>query len=196
DGRRIRYYTPFDGPRVYYGTDTYCCPCNYRRIVAELPSLVYYRADGGVAVNLYTPSQATFRLDDASNAVMIRQETGYPASGRVAQAGRAAVARGPQVFCLSRSRNKDVKGLDTVDLRLLTLDPSSIEGPIPDESVRPGGIACRVKAWRPEDFYPHAKATLELTLTEFPDPDGEATYFLVPNPADERLVDDELTENE
>jgi hypothetical protein len=33
---------------------------------------------------------------------------------------------------------------------------------------------------------------MELTLTEFPDPDGEATYFLVPNPADERLVDDEL----
>jgi hypothetical protein len=112
--------------------------------------------------------------------------------GRVAQAGRAAVARGPQVFCLSRSRNKDVKGLDTVDLRLLVLDPASIEGPIPDDSVRPGGIACRVKAWRPGDFYPHAKPTLDLTLTEFPDPDGEATYFLVPNPADERLVDDEL----
>jgi DUF1680 family protein len=266
DGRRIRYYTPFDGPRVYYGTDTYCCPCNYRRIVAELPSLVYYRAGGGVAVNLYTPSQATLRLDDASNAVVIRQETDYPASGRVvitvdptqpaefplrlriprwcraatvavnddsavaaepatdgffaisrmwqagdrvtlempmpwrlvkgrvAQAGRAAVARGPQVFCLSRSRNKHVKGLDTIDLRLLVLDPSSIEGPIPDDTIRPGGIACRVKAWRPGVFYPHDPPALELTLTEFPDPDGEATYFLVPNPADERLVEDELME--
>lgn len=58
--------------------------------------------------------------------------------------------------------------------------------------TRRGGIACRVKAWRPGDFYPHAKPTLELTLTAFPDPDGEATYFFVPNPADERLVDDEL----
>ena len=264
DGRRIRYYTPFDGPRAYYSTDTYCCPCNYRRIVAELPSLVYYRTDGGVAVNLYTSSQASLVLDGVK--VEIRQETDYPRSGRVvitidpagatefplrlriprwcqgatvadnderaaaaepaadrfftitrtwragdrvtlempmpfrlvkgrvAQAGRAAVARGPQVFCLSRSRNKDVKGLDTVDLRLLVLDPASIEGPIPDDTVRPDGVACRVKAWRPGVFYPHNPPDLELTLTEFPDPDGEATYFLVPNPADERLVDDELTE--
>jgi DUF1680 family protein len=262
DGRRIRYYTPFDGPRAYYGTDTYCCPCNYRRIVAELPSLVYYQTDGGVAVNLYASSQASLLLDEVK--VEIRQETDYPRSGRVvitvdptqpaefplrlriprwcqgatvavnderatatdpagdrffaitrtwragdrvtlempmpwrlvkgrvAQAGRAAVARGPQVFCLSRSRNKDVKGIESVDLRLLVLDPSSIEGPIPDDTIRPDGVACRVKAWRPGDFYPHAKPTMELTLTEFPDPDGEATYFLVPNPADERLVDDEL----
>ena len=264
DGRRIRYYTPFDGPRAYYGTDTYCCPCNYRRIVAELPSLVYYQADGGVAVNLYASSQASLLLDEVK--VEIRQEADYPRSGRVvlridparpaefplrlriprwcqgatvavnderaaaaepagdrffaitrtwragdrvmlempmpwrlvkgrvAQAGRVAVARGPQVFCLSRSRNKDVKGLDTVDLRLLVLDPASIEGPIPDDTIRPDGVACRVKAWRPGDFYPHAAPALELTLTEFPDPDGEATYFLVPNPADERLVDDELME--
>jgi uncharacterized protein len=262
DGRRIRYYTPFDGPRGYYGTDTYCCPCNYRRIVAELPSLVYYAADGGVAVNLYTSSQASLVLDGVK--VEIRQETDYPRSGhvviridpaqpaefplrlriprwcqgatvavndepaaaaepaahrffaitrtwrpgdrvtlempmpwrlvkgRIAQAGRAAVVRGPQVFCLSRSRNKDVKGIDTVDLRLLVLDPSSIEGPIPDDTIRPDGVACRVKAWQPGVFYPHNPPALELTLTEFPDPDGEATYFLVPNPADDRLVDDEL----
>ena len=264
DGRRVRYYTPFDGPRAYYHTDTYCCPCNYRRIVAELPSLVYYQTDGGVAVNLYASSQASLLLDEVK--VEIRQETDYPRSGRVvlridpaepaefplrlriprwcqgatvavnderaaaaepagdrffaitrtwragdrvtlempmpwrlvkgrvAQAGRVAVARGPQVFCLSRSRNKDVKGLDTVDLRLLVLDPASIEGPIPDDTIRPDGVACRVKAWRPGDFYPHTPPALKLTLTEFPDPDGEATYFLVPNPADERLVDDELME--
>ena len=264
DGRRVRYYTPFDGPRAYYHTDTYCCPCNYRRIVAELPSLVYYQTDGGVAVNLYASSQASLLLDEVK--VEIRQETDYPRSGRVvlridpaepaefplrlriprwcqgatvavnderaaaaepagdrffaitrtwragdrvtlempmpwrlvkgrvAQAGRVAVARGPQVFCLSRSRTKDVKGLDTVDLRLLVLDPASIEGPIPDDTIRPDGVACRVKAWRPGDFYPHTPPALKLTLTEFPDPDGEATYFLVPNPADERLVDDELME--
>ena len=264
DGRRVRYYTPFDGPRAYYHTDTYCCPCNYRRIVAELPSLVYYQTDGGVAVNLYASSQASLLLDEVK--VEIRQETDYPRSGRVvlridpaepaefplrlriprwcqgatvavnderaaaaepagdrffaitrtwragdrvtlempmpwrlvkgrvAQAGRVAVARGPQVFCLSRSRNKDVKGLDTVDLRLLVLEPASIEGPIPDDTIRPDGVACRVKAWRPGDFYPHTPPALKLTLTEFPDPDGEATYFLVPNPADERLVDDELLE--
>ncbi len=54
DGRQIRYYSPFEGPRVYHPGDTYCCPCNYRRIIAELPSMVYYRDDQGIAVNLYT----------------------------------------------------------------------------------------------------------------------------------------------
>ncbi|MFM8803065.1 MAG: beta-L-arabinofuranosidase domain-containing protein, partial [Planctomycetia bacterium] len=82
DGRRLRYYTPFDGPRTYYQVDTYCCPCNYRRIVAELPGFVYYRgADGGVAVNLYTESRTS--IDEGGVAVAIRQETDYPTSGRV-----------------------------------------------------------------------------------------------------------------
>ena len=31
-----------------------------------------------------------------------------------------------------------------------------------------------------------------LTLTEFPDPDGEATFFKVPNPVDHRFVADEV----
>ena len=44
DGRRIRYYTPLEGKREYFPGDTYCCPCNYRRIVADLPTMVYYRS--------------------------------------------------------------------------------------------------------------------------------------------------------
>ncbi len=54
DGRRLRYYSPVEGPRVYFEGDTYCCPCNYRRIVAELPQMVYYQQENGVTVNLYT----------------------------------------------------------------------------------------------------------------------------------------------
>ena len=53
-------------------------------------------------------------------------------------------------------------------------------------------LACRVKAWSPDSWYPHAKPDLELLLTEFPDPDGRATYFHVPNPEDKSFVDDEL----
>ena len=64
DGRCIRYYTPLEGNRVYFPADNYCCPCNYRRIVAELPTMVYYRSGPGVAINLYTPSEATIDLDD------------------------------------------------------------------------------------------------------------------------------------
>ena len=44
DGRRLRYFAPPEGNRVYWTTDTYCCPCNFRRIISELPTLVFYRA--------------------------------------------------------------------------------------------------------------------------------------------------------
>ena len=82
DGRKIRYYSPFTGPRVYFDLDTYCCPNNYRRIIAELPGMIYYRSDQGVMVNLYTESTATIELDkDVS--VRLRQETDYPNSGQV-----------------------------------------------------------------------------------------------------------------
>lgn len=82
DGRRLRYYSPFEGKREYFQGDTYCCPCNYRRIIAELPGMVCYRRGDGLAINLYTPSTATTRLADGT-AVEVRQETDYPNSGRV-----------------------------------------------------------------------------------------------------------------
>ncbi len=262
DGRRIRYYTPFDGPRKYFDGDTYCCPNNYRRIVSELPTLIYYRAEGGLAVNLYTASSAKVKLDQGID-LAVRQETEYPSDGRVtlrldpsrpasfpvllriprwsagvkvavngeplgeaiqsgrflairrewrsgdrveidmpmpwrlvrgreAQSGRVAILRGPLVFCLNRARHQELANLD---LRLLTLVPSSLEPPVRDDSVRPNGLACKVRAWGPGAWYPHAKPSLQLVLTEYPDPSGELVYFHVPNPRDEAFVADELIEN-
>ncbi|NMC19519.1 MAG: hypothetical protein GYA33_03780, partial [Thermogutta sp.] len=259
DGRRIRYYTPFDGPRSYHPADTYCCPCNYRRIVAELPGMIGYATPDGIAVNLYTPSAVTHHLPDGA-VVTVRQETEYPqkdtvrltitpdqpremtlklriprycekavitapwsekplerpgggwaeirrvwqpgdtleltlpmslryVKGRRSQVGRVAVMHGPIVFCLDRAAHP---GLKDVDLRLLTLQPESLEGPFPSDAVRPGGLACRVKAWGPGDWYPGGAPRFTLTLTEFPDPQGEAVYFHVPDPYDARFVDDEL----
>ncbi len=83
DGRSLRYYTAIDGPRKYYPNDTYCCPGNWRRIVAELPEMIYYRsADGGVLVNLYAESTAELPVADGLT-VKLRQETDYPNSGKV-----------------------------------------------------------------------------------------------------------------
>jgi hypothetical protein len=48
---------------------------------------------------------------------------------------------------------------------------------IADTSVRPGGTACRIKA----DLDKADKGAYTLILTEFPDPDGQATYFLLPD---------------
>jgi len=262
DGRQIRYYSPFESPRAYFKGDTYCCPCNYRRIVAELPSMVYYRSAAGITVNLYTPSSV--KLEIAGTSVGLRQETTYPqdgrvvlhvepakaaefsvalriprwctkpvvtvngetidrapvpgtllticrrwqpgdclvlempmewrlVKGRVAQAGRVAVMRGPMVFTLSRMRHKE---LANTDLRLLVLDPTSLEGPSTDNTVHPGAQACRVQAWSPGQWYPSAKPALVLTLTEYADPEGESIYFKVPNPRADVLKEDELIQTD
>jgi len=246
DGRKLRYFAPLEGDRAYWKTDTYCCPCNYRRIIAELPLMVFYRAQEGLAVNLYTPAKA--KLTVGQNVpITVRQETGFPntgtvrlvlepsapvpfplklripawaagatvsvngeavrgepkpgaffeirrewksgdqvvlelplrwrlVKGRQRQAGRAAVMRGPQVFCLNPAQNPELAKLDGIDLGYLALNPASLGEPVANAAVRPDGIGCRVQAWKP-GFGLAQKADYELTLTEFPDPDGKATYF-------------------
>ncbi len=259
DGRKIRYYVPTEGPRVYFPRDSYCCPNNYRRVVSLLPRYVYYTTADGVAVNLYTPSTAELKLPDGI-ALTLRQETEYPSDGKVtihvtpsepckfavrlriprwttdatiavngekldqpctagsfvtvsrswkegdrieldlpmswrwirgrrAQAGRVALMRGPIVFCLNRASHDELKD---VDLRELVVVPETLEGPVADDSVRPGGLACKLRAWGPEQWYPHSKPAVELTLTESVDPGSEQTWFKIANPREEYLVDDEL----
>lgn len=82
DGRRLRYYTSFSGPRSYFEHDTYCCPGNFRRGIGALPSFVYYGQDNGVAVNLYGESTARIDLGD-DRELEIQQETDYPTSGHI-----------------------------------------------------------------------------------------------------------------
>ncbi len=83
EGRKIRYFTPFTGPRVYFDQDGFCCPGNFRRIIAELPQKVYYKlADHGITVNLFTTSTATIDLEP-DLFVTMAQETDYPNSGHV-----------------------------------------------------------------------------------------------------------------
>jgi hypothetical protein len=259
EGRHLRYYTALDGPRHYFPTDTYCCPCNYRRGVATLPDLIYYRVGNGLAVNLYTESSAEVALEGGLT-VKLEQNTSYPSSGQVAihvnpsraaqfplslripawcgkphvtingqasespavpgrflvlhrewkpgdqvqldlpmsarwvkgrqsQLGRVALMHGPQLFCLNRARHPELKDLD---LRLVVIDPQTLEGPVADDSVRPGGLAFRVKAWKPGSWYPLVPYELTLTLTEFPDTDGEATFLKPPNPNESHFVADEL----
>jgi DUF1680 family protein len=254
DGRRLRYFAPLEGDRVYWKTDTYCCPCNFRRIIAELPAFVFYRATDGITVNLYTPAEA--KLDLAT----IRQETDYPNSGRVRltiapakpaaftlrlripawaaqasvtingqpvrgtprpgtffevrrewtsgdevllempmdwrlvkgrqrQAGRVAVMRGPQVFCLDPAQNPALAKLDGTELGYLALNPASLAAPVSNAAVRPDGLGCRIQAWKP-GFGLGKNADYELTLTEFADPAGKATYFRLRDFAG--AVEDEL----
>ena len=234
DGAQIRYYAPLEGPREYFPLQNYCCPGNYRRIIAELPQFLYYRTEKGIAVNLYSASGATITLP--SSTVGIVQETDYPNSGKVLvrvtltkpaafevrlrtpawcdhphvsvngeridgtkqagfikiertwksgdtilldlpmewrlvlgrkrQAGRAAVMRGPMVFCLDGSQSEQLAGRDGADLGHITLDPESISDPLPDEAVHPGGLACTIEAWKP-GYRVERPGDLKLRLTEF-----------------------------
>ena len=266
DGRRIRYYVPLEGDSKYFEEDTYCCPNNFRRIIAELPTMIYYRSGSGLVINLYTTSTANVDLGGGLS-VSVRQETDYPNSGKVvihlnpskpakfplrmriprwctkplnvlvndskvemtvtsggylgierlwkegdrveiempmewravrgrkAQEGRFAMMRGPVVFCLNPDRKTNLKN---IDLKLLRLDPTSPRGPGKDNSVRPNGMVCGVRAWDPHKF-PDAflnKAGIDLVLTEFADPGRKLTFFLTFNPYDDIFKDDELLHGE
>lgn len=264
-GEKIRYYTPFEGERVYYSHQHMCCPGNFRRIIAEIPGLVCYRtASGGVAVNLLCASTTTLRLDNGIE-VRLRQETDFPTTGRVTltvstdqastfpialripswardarlrvndvphptdpvpgrfltlerewregdkitlelpmpvryirgrkrNAGRVALMRGPVIYGLNLAANEEATDhgkRSFHDLRRILLDPATLTGPLPDASVRPGGTAVQIRAWR-EKYSGKADRQHEftLTLTEFPDPDSQFIYFKVPDY--EIQVDDEL----
>ncbi|RME91408.1 MAG: hypothetical protein D6766_11915 [Verrucomicrobia bacterium] len=263
DGKRLRYFTPFEGPRQYYPHQHMCCPGNFRRIISELPGMVCYTtADSGVAVNLYTASEATIPLEDGRE-VRIRQVTDYPTSGRIEihvkvsrpgafplwlriprwakgatvrlpgwsldlapgrfarlehhwsgeetlvldlpmqprfvlgrqrQAGRVALMRGPLIYGFNPDANPEatVNGRRTLhELGRLLLDPRTLGDVLPDDSVRPGGTAFRIKAWRESRSgltdTPHE---FTLKLTEFPDPGCQLIYFKIPDYS--VAVDDEL----
>lgn len=250
DGRRIRYYTPLEGDRKYFATDSYCCPGNYRRIIADLPTLVYYRSESGLTINLYTPSEATLDLTDGT-LLKVRQETDYPTSGRVVirldpskpvtfslrlriprwceraavavngkpsqepfapgeffsvrrqwaagdqvvlelpmnwrlvlgrkrQSGRAAIMRGPVVFCMDPARRKTLQKFDDAQGLDIMIDPASLKDSPNAGAVRPNNIACQVRAG--DYFELHGvSGNLSLQLTEFPDPNGRVTYFRLPD---------------
>jgi len=113
--------------------------------------------------------------------------------GRKSQTGRVAVARGPMLFCLNPDRQE---GLDSRELKLLRLDPYSLESGGRDQSVRPDGLTCRACFWAPGDYNAAGQAGLKLILTEYADPGCQWTYFLIPNPKVDILTDDELTMQE
>ena len=241
DGRKLRYYAPFEGKRVYWDKDIYCCPGNFRRIMAELPEMIYYKRPDGLLVNLYTSSHATATLANGLS-LQVHQETDYPNSGQVMvrlmpslphkfavqlripgwcrqftasvngasippvaqrgflcierewrkddtialnlempwrpirgfhkQDGRVAMMHGPMLFCLNSARNP---GLVRQDLGAITINPATIKTDAADNAVRPNGLVGRLEASRPGSH------SLTVTLTEFADPGGEATYFLCDN---------------
>jgi uncharacterized protein len=136
DGRYIRYFTPFEGDRHYHNGDTYCCPCNYRRIISELPAMVYYHAGNGIAINLYTSSTASIPLE-GGRSVSIRQITDYPNSGNV-------------VIRITPSENTSFP----LKLRIPSWCRNariSVNGKLSDIVCKPGTFGIIERNWQPGD---------------------------------------------
>jgi hypothetical protein len=136
DGRKIRYFTPFDGPRVYWGRDTYCCPNQYRRGISQLPEWIYYHTSDGVAVNLYTASSARLELDKGAQ-LSIAQETDYPNSGNV-----------------TLRIDPDKAGEFSVSLRIprwCTNPAISVNGEAIRDSIQSGTFFTLRRTWKPGD---------------------------------------------
>lgn len=234
DGRRLRYYVPLEGKRVYWDRDTYCCPGNFRRILSEFPELIYFTTEAGFLVNLYSASSAKISIGGGA-VLTVEQQTDYPNSGHVkltlaierpkrftvslripswcqqftarvnarerqapvqngflhidrewntgdfvelilelpwrlvaggkSQQGRAALARGPVLFCVNSARNQ----IDRRDLSAFKIALPDQPAPEKDSSLRSGGLSC------PCGCLSHLQSP--ILFTEFADPDGETTYF-------------------
>jgi hypothetical protein len=113
--------------------------------------------------------------------------------GHQVQEGKAALARGPVVYCLGTAQNEEI--LKTYpDFHGIVIDPPSLGEPEPDRSIRPDGKKVTVKA-RAEAPGAWSKGAphLTLTFTEFIDPTGIVTYFHLLDLG--KAVEDELMED-
>lgn len=81
DGGAWTCHTAHNG-RKAYKVEQNGCTSSGPRALAILPTLAWQTSEDGVVVNLFTAGTANIRLRDG-NAVTIRQETDYPAAGRI-----------------------------------------------------------------------------------------------------------------
>ena len=81
DGTAWAYFTALDGKKPYQ-TEQNCCTSSGPRGWAILPTLAYMTSDDGVVVNFFTSGTATIKVN--GELVTIKQQTNYPADGRVA----------------------------------------------------------------------------------------------------------------
>ncbi len=78
-GGRNFYYADYRlaGGMKAYNWDTYtCCSGTYIQDVADFHNLLYYKDDESLYVNLYVPSEVTWKRPEGE--VIVQQRTGYP----------------------------------------------------------------------------------------------------------------------
>ncbi|HKX18924.1 MAG TPA: beta-L-arabinofuranosidase domain-containing protein [bacterium] len=80
DGRTFYYgdYRLSSGIKQHYWFEWPCCSGTYLQTVADYHNVIYFKDASGVYVNLFVPSEATWR--HAGHPVTVRQQTNYPES--------------------------------------------------------------------------------------------------------------------
>lgn len=78
DGRTYYYgdYRISSGLKQHYWYEWPCCSGTYLQTVADYHNVIYFHDAAGIAVNLFVPSEVTWR--QADQTVRLRQETEYP----------------------------------------------------------------------------------------------------------------------
>jgi hypothetical protein len=78
DGKTFYYsdYRMAGGMKVYYWDAWPCCSGTYIQAVADYPNLIYYKDASSLYVNLFVPSEVTWKRRDGE--VKLTQETNYP----------------------------------------------------------------------------------------------------------------------
>jgi DUF1680 family protein len=58
-----------------------CCPSSGALALEELPSIIYTKRDGGIALNLFTESEAI--ISSGNKTISVKQQTQYPFDGKI-----------------------------------------------------------------------------------------------------------------
>ncbi len=133
-GGRNFYYSDYrigGGMKVDYWDTFTCCSGTYIQNMADYHNLIYYRDESGVYVNLYVPSEVTWKR------VTLRQETAYPEAepSTLTIDAPAATKFALRLRVPAWSREMAVK----------------VNGADAGVPCKPGGWAAIARAWNPGD---------------------------------------------
>ena len=151
DGRTFYYgdYRLSSGIKQYYWHAWPCCSGTYWQTVADYHNVIYFKDARGLYVNLFVPSEATWRQD--GERVVLRQETGYPEADTAAFT--LQMERPVRLALAFR-----VPGWST-EFRL------GVNGAGVDVQAKPGQWLRIEREWKPGD---RATVTIPMTLRTAP----------------------------
>jgi hypothetical protein len=99
EGKNFYYsdYRVTGGMKVYNWERWTCCPGTYIQAIADYYNIIYYKDDASLYVNLYVPSEVTWKRP--SGDIKLTQQSGYPNDENITfTLAMAAPARFPLHF--------------------------------------------------------------------------------------------------